>query len=374
MEILHLLQKLVNINSVFPDEERIGRFIIGYLSKLGFRVKTIPTDARRNNIVATYGKSKKYLGFYGHLDTVPPDKNYKRNPFDTFQKGDRIYGLGAADMKGGITSILKLAEFAAKNSLPVKIVFGVDEENISQGAHDLIDSSHLNDVDFLIAAESGQIKNSEQRYSVCYGRRGRIGIRINVYGKTAHAAESNNGVNAIENAALLLTNLTKITFPNNQKLGSTTLVVHTISASSDSFSIPDYCECLISALTTPPIKGESVLRSLRNLANKLHISASVEQIERVTPYAESYEVDLRNSFLKKIEDSIFRPAGVKPIYAESVADENVFANRLNISAITVGPIGGGDHTLNEWVSLNSINNVIDCYQQVLSLYSQYNRN
>lgn len=370
MEISRLLQKLVNINSVFPNEEKIGDFLAEYLLKLGFTIKKIHTTKKRTNLVATNGKTEKHIAFYGHLDTVPPDKNYKRNPFNTFQKGDRIYGLGAADMKGGITSILKLAEFAAKNNLPLKIVFGVDEENISQGAHDLIDSSHLNDVDFLIAAESGQIKNSKQRYSVCYGRRGRIGIRINVYGKTAHAAESNKGVNAIENAALLLTNLTKIIFPNNQKLGSTTLVVHTIAASAESFSIPDYCECLISALTTPPIKSEHVLRSLRNLAKELHILASVEQIERVTPYAESYGVDLHNGFLKKIEDSIFIPAGVKPIYAESVADENVFANRLNIPVITVGPIGGGDHTLNEWVSLNSINNVIDCFQQVLSLYSQ----
>jgi hypothetical protein len=42
------------------------------------------------------------------------------------------------------------------------------------------------------------------------------------------------------------------------------------------------------------------------------------------------------------------------IPTQSVADENVFANRLHIPVVTIGPIGGGDHTAEEWVSLNSL--------------------
>src|SRR5260221_8795930 len=135
MTTQQLLEKLVSIPSVFPNEEKISVFIVDYLQHLGFTVKKVPTEKTRNNIVATFGKSKKYLGFYGHMDTVPRE-SYK-DAYRVIKKGKRVMGLGTEDMKGGIAAILKTAEFAVKNKLPVKIIIGVDEENISQGAHDL---------------------------------------------------------------------------------------------------------------------------------------------------------------------------------------------------------------------------------------------
>lgn len=368
MQTIKLLARLVQLNSVFPYEKKLSEFLFRYLTGLGFIVQKVYTTTGRDNLIATYGESEKYLGFYGHMDTVPPDKSYKRNPFTIFTNADRIYGLGTADMKGGITAILKLAEFASHQNLPVKLIFGVDEENISLGAHDLVNSKKLNDIKFLIVAESGRTTNLKQKFNVCYGRRGRIAFRAKVFGKSAHAAEGSKGINAIEQAALLLANITKISFPKDLRLGTTNLVVHMINGSSNSFSVPDFCEFEFSALTTPPIKAVDILKNINKLANKLNISIKVEQIKRATPYAESYEVDLSNKFLKKIETNIFNSKHVKPIYTESVADENIFANRLRIPVITIGPIGSGDHTANEWVSLKSIDDVIQAYQEILSLY------
>jgi len=69
--------------------------------------------------------------------------------------------------------MMQSAAFAVKNNYPVKFIFGVDEENISKGAHDLVNSGFLQDVGFMIVGESGQVKDIGKPFSVVYGRKGR---------------------------------------------------------------------------------------------------------------------------------------------------------------------------------------------------------
>lgn len=361
-----LLSDLVSIPSAFPNERKVSSYIEKYLTNLGFAVSTVKSGADRNNLIATLGSTGTYVAFYGHMDTVQADKRYTRDPFTIRQEGSRVQGLGVADMKGGIVAILKVAEYARRHQLPVKLVFGVDEENISVGAHDLVDSGMLKDIDFLVSAESGQVENEAQPFSICYGRRGRVAINVVVTGKKKHAAESSHAINAIEQAALFINKLSMLHFPTHPNFGKTTIVVHDIEASTDGFSVPDECTLQLSALTTPPIKHEDVLEKLRKLAQSYHIEASISPLARKTPYAESYEVDESNRFLQTVEAKLFSKG--HPLFAASVADENIFANRLGIPVISLGPIGGNDHTADEWVDLSSIDNVSSCYAEILKLH------
>lgn len=364
-----LLQDLVAIRSVFPHEQALAAYITSELHTLGFTIRQCVVSEGRNNIVATYGTTKAYLGFYGHMDTVPPDSHYTQDPFTVLRKGAQAHGLGVADMKGGLAAMLRLAATAAKEQLPVKLIFGVDEENISLGAHTLVDQSMLKDVHFLISGESGQVKNERQGYSVCYGRRGRIAIKVTVRGKKAHAAESHKAINAIEMAGRLITHLDQLSFAHNPNFGTTNLVIHEISGSTDSFSVPDECSFMLSALTAPPTRHTEVIHQLSALAKKLGVQADITPLSRPTPYGDSYEVDQSSAFLQRIQKEVFAPDSVVPAYVESIADENIFANRLGIPVISIGPIGGGDHTAHEWVDVASLDNVAACYAKILRLYA-----
>ena len=363
------LRELVAIDSVFPKENELSIYLSRQLSRHGFKVQKVSTQDRRNNIVATFGPAKKYLGFYGHIDTVEADRHYKADPLTARRKGDKVQGLGVADMKGGITATLSLAEFASAQKLPVKLVFGVDEENISAGAHDLVGSGLMDNIDFLISAESGQIGDTPQAYNVCYGRRGRVVIGIKINGQKAHAAESHNAVNAIEEAVLFLSNLNRLSFPKSPNFGTAQSVVSEISGATGSFSVPDECSFTASILTTPAIKQPQVLSQLKRLAKNLNIAADIRVLPRATSYSESYEVDRSNKFLQTLETTILNPAGIRPGYSNSVADENIFANRLSIPVISIGPVAGGDHTADEWVSLKSIERVSDVYKRILVLHN-----
>lgn len=367
MKTLELFEKLVTIPSPFPNEAAISRYLASYLKKLGFSVKLVPTEKTRNNIIATYGKAKKYIGFYGHMDTVPPEKEVK-NPYKIIMKGKQAWGLGTEDMKGGIAAILQTGEYAVAHNYPIKIVFGVDEENISKGAHDLVSSGLLDDVDFLVAAESGQVKDLTKPFSAVFGRKGRILFELTVIGKKAHAAESKKGSNAIEKMAELICLIKKIPLPKHALLGETDIVFHTLLCETDSFSIPDKAVVHVSLLTNPKTKSDDFIKKVKALAKKQKIQIEIAPVKRDTPYGESYEIPLNNIFVKKLKEHVLKSNNVVPIYTPSVADENVFANRLRIPVLALGPIGNGGHTKNEWVNIESVLFVEKIYKQILTLF------
>jgi succinyl-diaminopimelate desuccinylase len=368
MELIPLLKELVAIPSVFPNEQEISNFLANYLEEIGFKVQKVPTQKTRNSIIATYGNAEKYLAFFGHMDTVPPEKEIK-NPYKAVIKENRATGLGTEDMKGGIAAILKTGEFAVEQKLPLKLVFAVDEEDISRGANDLCASGLLKDINFFIAAESGQIQNMHQPYNVCYGRKGRILFELEVIGKQAHAADSKKGKNAIDAAIDILSEIKKMKLPLHKLLGASEIVIQSIQAESDSFSIPDKCMIKFSLLTTPQIKSLEVAEKIKNIAKKLNIKINIQLAKRETPFGESFEVDTKNKFLKLLEKEIFTPDKVVPIYTPSVADENVFANRLKIPVISLGPIGAGGHSKDEWLDLKSLKIVEATYKRIVELYS-----
>lgn len=361
-----LLEKLVSIPSVFPKEQEISNFLVDYLKEIGFSVKKVSSGKGRNSIVGTFGRSKKYLGFYGHMDTVPR-ADYS-HAFEVQKKGNKVTGLGVEDMKGGIAAILQTAVYAKEHNYPLKVVFGVDEEDISQGAHDLVDSRLLDDIAFMMVGESGQIQNMNQPFNVCYGRNGRILLEAIVSGKKAHAAESEKGVNAIEHAAQLVTFLQSVKLPLHKNLGKTRIVVHTIEGASDSFSLPELCRITFSLLTTPAVSSKEILKKVVKFCKKSKISVKIQPVIRKTPYGESFEIDLKNPFLKILEKEIFIPNKIKPIYTPSVADENIFANKLKIPVVSMGPIGGGGHTEDEWLDVTSLATVEKNYKKIVELY------
>ncbi len=369
MNNLELLQKLVEIDSVFPNEQKISLYLQEYLEKIGFEVETVTTDKNRNNLIATYGKSKKYLGFYAHMDTVPRDEEGAHDPHKLVVQGDKAFGLGAEDMKGAIVNILHTAEFAVKHKLPMKIIFAVDEEAISKGAHDLVNSKKLNNISFLVSGESGQIKDFEQPFSVVYGRKGRLLFELEVSGKKSHAADSTHGKNAIVDASRLVNLFTKIHLKKNKYLGETEFIVQSIHSDTTSFSIPDKCVVRCSVLTVPGVNSELVIKKIKSVADLHKIAVKVKLVERETPYGDAYEIDRKNIFLKRLEKEIFTPNKVTPIYTGSVADENIFANKLSIPVISVGPIGGGGHTKDEWLSLKSFHKMENVYKSILELYN-----
>jgi acetylornithine deacetylase/succinyl-diaminopimelate desuccinylase-like protein len=271
-------------------------------------------------------------------------------------------------MKGGNACILAAAFRAVEMGLPLKVVFGVDEENISQGAHDLVSSGHLDDIGCMMVAEAGQVEDFSQPFSVGFGRKGRVAFEATVYGELSHAAVATPETNAINRAAAFIRLLESLSFPTHHALGSTRIVPHCVSSEASAFSAPGECFMRFSALTTPGVTGESLMSQIRHRLDSEGLRVDLKLVERPTPYGEAYEAPLDNSWVQMVLERVITPAKVTPTYFSSVADENVFAGRLGIPVITMGPIGAGDHTKDEWVRISSLDATCRAYEDTLRLW------
>lgn len=102
----NLLKRLVDIYSPSGKENEVIKLAERYLKKYGLTVTRQKVDRNRFNLlVLPPKKSEIELCFVGHLDTVTA---YDLDDYAFREEGDRIYGLGTADMKAGCAAMIEL--------------------------------------------------------------------------------------------------------------------------------------------------------------------------------------------------------------------------------------------------------------------------
>ena len=377
-----LLKKLVSIQSVFPNEKECALWIEEFLKVQGFKVQRQKVGNNRWNLLAEKGKGKSSLLFYGHIDTVPKYGNWETDPFKLTEKDDKLFGRGACDMKGGIAALLS-ALIQVKTDKKIKLFFGVDEENISEGAWRAIEEkkSWFSDVEAVLVGEPGASATQIGGVNVVtLGRRGRVVFAVDVFGKAYHGAHPEKGVNAIDEAAKIALALGKINLQKNKFLGEGSLFVRKFESASTSLSIPDIAYIEIDRHLVLPETINTAKKQIENLIDSLYkakilskdsdFKTKVYLKQRATPYIEPYVTDKNNIFVKNVLSLIKNNFNKEIVinYGKSVADDNIFAAKLKVPVVTIGPRGGNIHSANEWVSKQSLNEVTALYKMIIENY------
>lgn len=355
--MINLLSKIVAIDSRYPNEGNLGAFLETYLKEIGFRTERVYISQNRFNILATRGSSDNKILFYGHQDTVDiTDINrWTSSPFKLLRKGDRLYGLGAYDMKGGITAFLDALK---RSSAPAKVMLAVDEENISEGAWRVV-KLHRNffaDVSLIISAEPNF---NTGLHSIVNGRVGRYIFEATVRGKPVHIAEYKSGLDAIEVANKFLSEFYISREKIFRKTGSL-VQVRKIVSESVGMSVPGIAQMEIEVLSGPLLTHVDLLNNLPKIKG-----VTVVLKKRKTPYLSGY---LFKSFPHKadIANIIKKVTGneMELLSRNSVGDDNVLA-QLKIPVITWGPNGGNAHSPNEYVSKRGLTKLNEMYFKLL---------
>jgi acetylornithine deacetylase/succinyl-diaminopimelate desuccinylase-like protein len=353
---LKILRRLISINSVFPNEQEIAKYCKNYLEDCGFEAKLQEFAPGRYNVVAQKGPRKGSVLLCGHLDTVPPYNYGDRDPFELQMKAGRIYGLGAWDMKAGLVLILACAKQCKPEGRGLRIVLTADEENISEGSWFAQKKGEFSGCSIAIVHEipdyTGYIE-AEKRPPILLGRRGRVIYRFTVYGIGSHGAGS-GGVSAVSLGMQLAHELETVQMPS-EKTGPCRLFIRRFSSESRSLSVPT--EAIIEADVhyVPPYTPKTFMEYLQaSLRRKIAFPAGcrweVEIPTRKTPYLPAYETDLHNSTVQKFLSAYELHFGSCAVsYGLTVADENILSVE-KMPIITLGAMGGGAHSSQEWVS------------------------
>jgi acetylornithine deacetylase len=217
MNLFELTRTLVDIESITNNEEKVGLFLMDYLSRLARRtggsVERMEVEPHRFNVLAQWGDTP-VVTLSTHMDTVPPF-------FASREDGEFIYGRAACDTKGIIASMIHAAESLLDGGgTGLALLFVVGEERNSAGAY--VASQNPRGSRYLINGEP-----TENRLAL--GSKGALRYEITASGRMAHSAYPELGESAINKLLDSLERIRRIPLPVDELLGASTVNIGTIS-------------------------------------------------------------------------------------------------------------------------------------------------
>ena len=206
-----LLAQLVRFDTTSRESNlALIDFVRTYLQDHGVACELVYNDHKsKANLLATIGPAHvPGIVLSGHTDVVPVDgQRWSMAPFDLTEKDGKLYGRGTADMKGYIACVLSAVPALVQASLrmPVHIALSYDEEVGCLGVRSLIERFHAQPVKPLLC-----VIGEPTELKPVLGHKGKLAVRCEVHGAACHSAYAPSGVNAIEYAALLISELVRL--------------------------------------------------------------------------------------------------------------------------------------------------------------------
>ena len=373
--ITELIEGLVAIPSVTGNERALGDMLHGFFGEIGLDgIHRIPVEesgdtlavripgrdngngpGNRNGRGNGRGNGRAFMLNF-HQDTFDACDGWETDPWLPVVKDGCMHGLGAHDMKAGAAAVLAALEAIVRSGAELAgdliVSATTDEENWSRGAHALIDSGLLEGCEGCLIPEPtppGRLR---------IGSRGRHVIKIDLAGRTAHAAYTGEGVNAVHDAAKIITALDRIELGWNEEydLGGTICVIE-ISGGRNIILVPEHAQVVLDRHILPGQSINQAVEDIEALIRSLSIASEwrVTWDDRPTPAPAPYIVDPGSKFVqatrKRVEEQLGRP--VRYALARSVADTNHFAVTGGIPTLVYGPEGGNTCQANEFVCIES---------------------
>lgn len=234
-----LLRDLIDIYSPSGKEEEVLEFLGTYLKDQGLPVVLQEVDDNRYNIlVLPRSDAEVRLAMIGHVDTVAA---YDLEHYESEEQGDRIMGLGAADMKSGCAAMIEAFVTLWENGgadTPAALALVVGEEEEGDGALKLVKDF------YFPRALIGEPTDLQP----CLSHYGYVEVQLNTEGKRVHASLANQGRNPIENMLRLLLKLTHYMVTDRPEI---VYNIRELSNSQAGFAVPEACEAWLD-LHLPP--------------------------------------------------------------------------------------------------------------------------
>ena len=233
-----------------PGEAPCIALLRDALDGWGFHTDVHEAAPGRPNLIARVGEVRggQTLMLSGHVDVVGIE-GMTHEPFAGEVRGDRLYGRGAADMKGGVAAMCAAAWRASRGALSGEILVAIcaDEEYESIGTRAMLERG--------VRADAA-IVGEPTRLEVMPAHRGFVWIEVDVHGRAAHGSRWDLGVDAIRHAGLLLAELDRVdaeSLPHRTHplLGRASLHASTIEGGIGMSTYPDRCVLRLERRTLP---------------------------------------------------------------------------------------------------------------------------
>lgn len=374
--LVDLTTALVGVDTQNPpgNERAAVGLCRDMLAPHGARFDEFEVADGRTSLIATVGTGepgRPSLIVNGHLDVVPVDRTgWTREPFRAERDGDRLYGRGTADMKGGIAAavhaldVLRRAGVEPACDLVFQLVAD-EERGGALGMKELAAAGLLAGDACLVPEPTGM--------AVCVAERGVVTITLTVHGRPAHAGNPRAGLSAIEKAASVVLALHAADFGGTHPLlGSPSANVGTVHGGSGSNTVAERCVLEVDRRILPGATPEEVEAEIRAKIDALG-DPELQYDYAVAVFGEASELAPSHPFVGQVQRALASVLGdEQPVIGMTFATDARFVrNDAGIPAVVCGP-GAIEqaHVHDEWVSVERLADAAAAYAR---LYADFSR-
>ncbi|MBR0753449.1 acetylornithine deacetylase [Bradyrhizobium jicamae] len=340
--------------------------IESYLASFGVSGERIVDDTgQKASLWVTIGPADK-PGFVlsGHTDVVPvTGQIWTRDPFELSEQDGRLYGRGTTDMKGFVAVCLAMVPemLEAKLSTPIHLAISYDEEIGCVGVRPMLGEVATKPVKPL-----GCFVGEPTQMQVIIGHKGKHGVRATFRGLAKHSSIAPEGVNAIEYAAELITEIRRRATElakNGPRdalydMPHTTLLTSIVHGGAALNIVPDHCtiefECRGLGVTESKQVTDAIVAWARaeiEPAMKQHHPDCGISFEEILDYP-ALDTPADEAIVTLAKQLAGRNDHAKVAFG---TEAGLFVSMAGVPSVVVGPGGIGQaHTPDEYVEMSEL--------------------
>ena len=338
-----LTERLIGYDTSRPDElVAAAGFVKGWLESREIEVREIQHNGLPV-LLADVGPAPSdgipSVILHGHLDVVPG----RPEQFEPRLEGDRLFGRGAYDMKGGLAAMMcVLKDIEHQDQVSVRFMCVPDEESeelehrstdtiVLQGGHG----------DFAITGEPTDMHIGVEAKGV-------LAMRIEVHGRSAHSSTPWLGENAVLKAIDVFRTIESLSFSreSSEMFDRPSINLGRIRGGDALNKVPDECVMAVDIRYLPGQDPDAILDQVRAIpgidVTRTFIHPPVS-VSRSNVYVQA----LREAAKRSV------PGEAMSVGREGASDAAAFL-AVGIPAVEFGPEGDGHHSPDEWVSVSSL--------------------
>ena len=369
-ETLELAKSLISKVSVTPDDKGCQSIMIERLKKIGFEIHTLKFG-EVDNFWATRGNGSPLFTFAGHTDVVPAGNEDAWNtmPFEPTIKDGFLYGRGAADMKGGLASMVTATENFVKENPnhngTIAFLITSDEEGVAiNGTVKVMDYLKENNqkIDFCLIGEPSSTNITGD--VIKNGRRGSLNGEINVQGQQGHVAYPHLAQNPIHLIAPALSELCKQEWDNgNEYFPATSFQISNVhSGDGVTNVIPGEAKVMFNIRYSTETTKEELKSKVHEILDLHKLDYSVDWSHSGYPFL-TPKGELVSACISAVKET----KKITPELATSGGtSDGRFIAQEGTQVVELGPVNATIHQVNESVLVQDLEDLSRIYSKVLT--------
>ena len=371
---LELAKSLISKASVTPDDCGCQAIMIDRLKKIGFEIHPLKFGDV-DNFWAVHGNSGPLFAFAGHTDVVPAgDENaWNTKPFEPTIKDGFLYGRGAADMKGGLASMVTATEDFIKDNPNhngrIAFLITSDEEGVAvNGTVKVMEYLTENNqkIDYCLLGEPSSTSITGD--VIKNGRRGSLNGVLKINGKQGHVAYPHLAKNPIHLVSPALDDLCNQEWDNGNDYFPATSFQISNMHSGDGVTnvIPGDAQVKFNFRYSTETNKENLQKKVHEILDLHNLDYSIEWSHSGYPFLTS-----KGELVSACFEAIKKTKGIETELSTSGGtSDGRFIAQEGTQVVELGPVNATIHQVNESVLVQDLDDLSEIYYQVLTnIYS-----